>query len=240
MVFKRRTPLGVWDRLKEFVWPKRGWGRSISYILHRVRRLPDPPHRVARGVAAGIFVCFTPFYGFHFVLAGILAFLLRGNILAALLATFFGNPLTFPIIASVSVELGSWMLGLDRALPLYSIVAAFSGATLELWANIAAIFTSAPTRWERIWDLLDKVFWPYLIGGLIPGAIAGIVSYMLTHRVVEAYQRRRMRKLKARVERRRALEAARVARAAAAAQAEAEAMAEGDTPGESETKHRAG
>ena len=88
-----------------------------------------PIRRTASPAAspAGIFVCYTPFYGFHFVLAGVLAYLMRGNILAALLATFYGNPLTFPIIATVSVELGSWMLGLNRALPLYSIVAAFSG-----------------------------------------------------------------------------------------------------------------
>ena len=40
-----------------------------------------------------------------------MTWVLRGNILASLLATFIGNPVTFPIIATVSVELGTWMLG---------------------------------------------------------------------------------------------------------------------------------
>ena len=97
-MFKRRTPKSYLRMLADWVYPKGGWGRAISYVLHRLRRLPDPPHRIARGVAAGVFVCYTPFFGLHFFLAAFLAFLMQGNIVAALLATFFGNPVTFPLI----------------------------------------------------------------------------------------------------------------------------------------------
>ena len=47
----------------------------------------------------------------HFFLAAGLAWVLRGNVVAALLGTFFGNPLTFPLIALSSINLGHWMLG---------------------------------------------------------------------------------------------------------------------------------
>ncbi|MCR8724770.1 DUF2062 domain-containing protein [Frigidibacter sp. ROC022] len=208
MVFKRRTPRGFWQRVRDFIYPRGGWGRAISYVIHRLRRLPDPPYRVARGVAAGIFVCFTPFYGFHFLLAGLLAYLMRGNILAALMATFFGNPLTFPIIATISVELGAKMLGLPGGMPLHRIVGAFSSASLQLWANLAAIFTAAPTHWDRLGDLFGRVFLPYLVGGLLPGIISAVIGYMATHRIVVAYQKRRKKKLKSRVEKRRAAAAA--------------------------------
>ena len=210
MVFKRREPRSLRQQVADAVYPKGGWRRAASYVFHRLRRLPDPPYRVARGVAAGIFICFTPFYGFHFVLAGVVAFLIRGNILAALMATFFGNPLTFPLIATISVELGAKILHQPGGMPLTRIVGAFSSATLQLWANLAATFTSADTHWDRLGALFGHVFLPYLVGGIFPGLIAATIAYMLTHRVIAAYQRRRLKKAKLRaLQRRAAADAAR-------------------------------
>jgi len=204
MVFSRRSKQSWQRRLGEWLWPRTGWLRAVSYMWHRLRRLPDPPHRIARGVAFGVFVSFTPFYGFHFLLAIGLSLLLRGNAVAAALATFVGNPLTFPLIATMSVELGAWMLDMPGGMPLGHIVAAFSQASLELWANFSAIFSPEPMRWERLGRLFDRVFLPYLVGGIVPGIVAGTLSYMATHRIVEAYQNRRIRKLKDKVEARRA------------------------------------
>lgn len=216
MVFKRRTRRSFRQWIGESIWPRGGWGRAASYVWHRLRRLPDPPHRIARGVAVGVFVSFTPFYGFHFILAILLTYILRGNVFASLLATFFGNPLTFPIIATVSVELGSWMLGLPGDMPLYRIVGAFSRASLELWANTKAIFTPAETHWDRLGVLFGDVFLPYLVGGIVPGIIAGTICYMITHRVISAYQKGRIARLRKRVEKRRAAEAAQALKAARA------------------------
>ena len=201
MVFKRRTPLGVWDRLKEFVWPKRGWGRSISYILHRVRRLPDPPHRVARGVAAGIFVCFTPFYGFHFVLAGILAWLMRGNILAALMATFFGNPLTYVPIGIVALKTGYWLLGTEFDETKHrSFGGKFVDAGADLKANFFAMFTDQTADWNGLTVFYHQVFFPYLIGGILPGVIAGSIAYYFSLPLIRAYKKRRMSVIKKKFE----------------------------------------
>lgn len=212
MVFKRRTPRTFVQRVGDFLWPRGGWHRAAYYIVHRLRRLPDPPYRIARGVAAGIFASFTPLFGFHFLIAALLAWAMRGNILASLLATFAGNPLTFPLIASVSVELGNWILGTEGHMPLYRIVAAFSSAMLQLWSNLAAMFTPAETHWDRLWGLVEQVFLPYLVGGIIPGIICATIGYMATHRIITAYQKRRIKKLKTRVEKRRLAEQARAAK----------------------------
>ena len=64
-------------------------------------------------MASGVFVCFTPFFGLHFVLASAIAWSIRGNILAALLATFVGNPLTFPFIWVSTYQTGNLILGGD-------------------------------------------------------------------------------------------------------------------------------
>ena len=203
MVFKRRDARTWPQALVALIYPKGGWGRAASYVGYRLRRLPDPPHKIARGVAAGVFVCFTPFFGFHFVLATILAFVMQGNILAALLATFFGNPLTFPFIAALSLELGSWMLGMPGGTPLPEIFDEFSRASLELWNNLRAIFTPEVAHWEDLRHMFWRLFWPYIVGGLVPGTVTGVIAYMLTLPAVSAYQKRRVKKLKERYEKRR-------------------------------------
>ncbi|MDA0961670.1 MAG: DUF2062 domain-containing protein, partial [Proteobacteria bacterium] len=94
MVFKRRERRSVWRAGVEFLYPRGGWTRAFHYVKHRVRRLPDSPERIARGIWAGVFTTFTPFYGLHFIVAAIISRVMQGNILASLMATFFGNPLT--------------------------------------------------------------------------------------------------------------------------------------------------
>ena len=150
VVFKRRTPRSYIQSLGDFFYPVGGWTRAVRYVGYRLRRLPDPAHKIARGIAAGVFVSFTPLFGLHFLTAVGLAWALRGNVLAALLGTFFGNPLTFPVIATVSVELGSRMLGHEHGVPLPSVITAFSYASLELWTNLKAVFTSEVVHWGRL------------------------------------------------------------------------------------------
>jgi len=208
-VFKRRTKRSYAQIVAEGFYPRGGWSRAVSYILHRLRRLPDPPHKIARGISAGVFVCFTPFYGFHFLLAAALSFVMQGNILAAILATFFGNPITFPIIATLSVELGSWMLGTPGGVPLQSIVGGFSYASLELWANFTAMFTDDVAHWDRLGWFFRRVFWPYLVGGIIPGVFVSVFVYSLCRPLISAYQKNRIKRLKKRFEKRREIDEAR-------------------------------
>jgi uncharacterized protein (DUF2062 family) len=207
-LFKRRTKRSYAQIVTEGIYPRGGWARAFSYVMHRLRRLPDPPHKIARGVAAGVFVCFTPFFGFHFVLAAALAVVMQGNILAAILATFFGNPFTLPIIATASIELGSWMLGMHHGLPLPQLVDAFSNASLELWNNFTAMFSLRVAHWNRLADFFFQVFLPYMVGGIVPGIIAGVIAYMLTLPAMSAYQKARIKRLKKRYEKKRAAEEA--------------------------------
>lgn len=190
--------------LADLVYPRGGWSRAAYYVFHRLRRLPDPPHRIARGVAVGVFVCFTPFYGLHFVTAAVIAYILQANLLAALLATFVGNPLTFPIIAAVSLRIGGFILGHHHQVRLYGIFGEFRRAFDQLWTNFLAIFTPEVTHWDQLGHFFADVFLPYLVGGLLPGVIAGVIAYSLTLPAVSAYQKTRIKRLKARYKKRQA------------------------------------
>ncbi len=203
-MFRRRDRKSYGERVSDAFWPRGGWTRAARYVGHRLRRLPDPADKIARGIASGIFTCFTPLYGLHFVVSAGLAWLVGGNVLAALLATFFGNPLTFPIIAAVSVELGTWILGLPPV-PLSRIVGSFSYASLEAWDNLRALFTDEVAEWRRLSDFFTHVFLPYFVGGLLPGTAAALVAYAVSRPLIGAYQKARLKRLKKRYERQQSL-----------------------------------
>lgn len=196
MVFKRRDRRPPWRVVRDVLWPKGGWGRAFAYVKHRVRRLPDTPEKISRGVWAGVFVTFSPYYGLHFVISAFLAWAMRGNVVAALLATFFGNPLTYVPIAAISLNTGHFLLGtrpeegFER-----SIGEKFAAAGDDLWANFRALFTSEKTDWVDLLQFWDEVLVPFTVGGIIPGIVAATICYMLSVPVIRAYQNRRKSRL---------------------------------------------
>ncbi len=201
MVFKRRDRRPAWKVLTEFLYPRGGWVRAFEYVKHRVRRLPDTPEKIARGVFAGVWTTFTPFFGFHFVVAFLLAKVMRGNILAALLATFFGNPLTYVPIAIVSLKTGHFMLGSSPHADLETRISAkFAAAWGDLWHNFLALFGPEKMDWHGLAVFHDEVFLPFMVGGIVPGMIAGMVAYYLSVPVIRAYQNRRRKKLRNRLQ----------------------------------------
>lgn len=191
MVFKRRDKPSLGRRMQAWVYPPGGWKRALSYNWHRLRRLPDRPGRIARGVACGVFVCFTPFFGFHFVIAVLLAWLIQGNKIAAFLSTFVGNPLTFPLIAALSIELGEWILRVETPIPLGQVLPAFAGAFGEFSKNLVIMLTHGSANWDQLQNFAAAVVLPYIVGGFVPGLVAAALSHAITLRVVHAYQARR-------------------------------------------------
>ncbi len=201
MVFKRRDKRSLLRVIADFLWPRGGWGRAFLYVKHRVRRLPDSPERIARGVWVGVFTTFTPFYGIHFVIAAIMARLMNGNILAALSSTFFGNPLTYVPIGVISLQTGHWVLGteFDETVDA-SLVSKFMAAGGDLKNNLFSLFTNQPVDWTGLLLFWKEVFYPYMIGGLLPGVVAGTIGYVVCLPLIRAYQQRRRAKIKAKFE----------------------------------------
>jgi uncharacterized protein len=105
-MFLRRNKLSVWSKVRDFFWPKLGWRRSFAYIFHRLARIPGTPYTLAAGFACGAAISFTPFVGLHFILGGILAWIIRANILSSAIGTAVGNPWTFPFIWVGIYEIG--------------------------------------------------------------------------------------------------------------------------------------
>lgn len=196
MVFRRREKLRWWQRIREGVWPRAGWSRVIRYFTHRIGRLPDTPQKVARGMFAGTLVSMLPLPGMQMVVGGILAWVIRGNILAALLCAFVSNPLTTPFIAVTSITIGQFLIGGEASLTPRMVANAFAEAGRDLWHNLQSLFyDDMSASWVGLAKFWDTVYLPYLTGALILGLIGGTVAYYLSVPVVTAYQRGRKRRL---------------------------------------------
>ncbi|MDP6352187.1 MAG: DUF2062 domain-containing protein [Alphaproteobacteria bacterium] len=174
-MFRRRDHLPVGRRLLNVLWPRSGWIRAWTYLAHRVSRLPGSPYSIAAGFACGVAISFTPFLGFHFLLAALGAWLLGGNLLASAIGTVAGNPWTFPLIWLTTYKIGKYLLGLRDP------------------ASLPAQLSMA-----YIWEHPGAVMLPMTIGGLILGAAVWAISFWLVHRLIDRYRllrRARLRRL---------------------------------------------
>jgi len=198
-VFKRAKPetWAIWARKQ--IYPKGGIKRALVYLWHRLRRLPDPPHRVARGVFVGVFANFPPvFFGIQMPVAALLAWGLRGNVLAAVLGTLLSNPITTPIIALVSLHLGHWMLGTSDSVSVNGVFAAFAAAGQDLWHNLRAAFSDETAHWEGLILFWHRIYFPYLIGSILPGLVTSALCAWATLPLVTAAQTLRRKRTLAR------------------------------------------
>ena len=172
--------------MRHTLWPRKGFVRPFLYRAKCALRLNDSAHAIAIGVAAGAFVSFTPLMGLHILFAIGLAWLLRGNAVAAVLGTAIGNPFTFPAIWLATYRTGSFLLG--RATQR-------EGAA----ENLADVFLKAEGPWhDVIIGMWHPLIWPMLVGGVPLGLIAGAACYGVTRQGASAFQAGRDKRVAAR------------------------------------------
>ncbi len=191
MLFRRREPDPWFEKMRIWLWPRRSWMRSSQYFLKRVLRITATPHAIGAGIAAGVFVSYTPFLGLHFLLAALVAYLLAGNVAASLLGTWFGNPLTFPFIWISAYTVGQWILTGDLNFDTSELH--FGQALGNLASSLGSFsWTEFSIAADEIWSPLLK---PMLVGGMILGSFFGGIFYFLTRRATALFRESRRVKL---------------------------------------------
>lgn len=138
---------------------------DIRSMIRTLLGSSDNPATIALGFAVGIFVAFSPLLGLHTVLAISLAFLVRGNRLASLLASWVCNPFSMLPILYLDFKVGEILL--STSIPF-------------------------PRNLHTLQDIIhagSQVAWPLLVGGHIIGLVLGLVSFPIIHYLV-AYLRR--------------------------------------------------
>jgi uncharacterized protein (DUF2062 family) len=174
MLFRRREKTSHIERARIWAWPRVSWRRSALYYAKRILRLSATPYAIAVGCAIGAFASFTPFVGLHFAISIALAWLVRGNIIAAAIGTAVGNPLTFPLIWASTYQLGHAILRGEQAL-----------APPPFGRDLL----------ERSIDNLSPMIKTMSVGSLPLGILAGLVVYAIVYKSVAAYQANRRKRL---------------------------------------------
>ena len=142
----------------------RSWRRLRTRAI-RVMLRHSEPEMVALGAAIGMFVCVLPFFGFHTVLAVLIAAALGANKLAAAAFVWASNPVFFYM---------DYVVG-KRLLQLVHVPARIP----------------ATAHWYHFVGQLAKVYFlPVVVGSPIVGLLCGGVTYVVAVRVVTYYRRR--------------------------------------------------
>ena len=193
-MFRRRTPLTRLSQIRSVVWPERGFRRLFAYLFQRVVRLPGASASIAIGVASGVAASFLPFIGLHFLIAAMLALLLRGNLIASAIGTFFGNPWTFLFIWVSDYRLGLWLLQQS------GYGDQFPALNLQQLGDVMTIFIhfvtfSGGVDWQRVAEPFEQVFLPMTIGGTVLAVLSWFAAFVLCYYAVEWWRAHRAKRL---------------------------------------------
>lgn len=167
------------ERILHSLWPSMGGRAWARYILLKLRRSAADPHRVALGMAVGMWANFLPVPGLGSGLAIALAWLLRANMMAAFVGQMLGNAWTMPLIWWLSYKVGLLVFPIDpTAVGFAHLMANFhTEYVLENWRVLA-----------------KSVLLPLAAGGQMLGLPLAVLSYFGTRWEVRRFwQHRRMK-----------------------------------------------
>jgi len=165
------------------VWPRIGWRRAYHYWMARMGRLPGTENSLAIGFASGAAMSFTPFVGFHIILAAFLSLIFRGNIIASAIGTIIGNPWTFPFIWIWTYNVGIWLGFESPELGLKDVdFATFFGNMLKTLLRFDLNYLA-----ESTWPVLG----PMLLGSIPTVLVAWIVFFLAWRLGIRGYWRAR-------------------------------------------------
>ena len=156
--------------------------RTASKLLDIVKQ-KAPPHKIALGLALGIFVGFLPIMGIQMVVVSLIAIPLRANLKSALVGVWISNPFTF-----IPLYYGNYLFG-----------RMFLSTRAVGWKEFAGTITQASDwSWTTIRSSLANlvgmgtdILLPLWVGSAILAVLFSIPVYILTYRFVITYRARR-------------------------------------------------
>lgn len=154
-------------------------------MLIQLKRLKGTPYSIAAGFACGVAISFTPFIGFHLILAAITAWLIRGNIVSSAIGTLIGNPWTFPFIWIAVLSTGHFFLGDTISSDHVNFVRIFESLGRSLLTLNFSHFG------RDIWPIV----YPMLVGCIPYYIISWIVSFKIIKITLDKIAQKRARRL---------------------------------------------
>ncbi|MBT8764102.1 DUF2062 domain-containing protein [Desulfohalobiaceae bacterium Ax17] len=152
--------------------------RYLRYWYLKIVRIKAPPHSTALGLAVGVFVGCLPVIPFQTVVALSLAFVFKCNKIAAALGTWVSNPVNVPFFYYGLYVVGKFLV------PISDVCYDPNQLALADMLKLG-------------WDLVVVM----MVGGVVVGIPASLVTYFMSLRFIRMYhdrraERRRLKRLK--------------------------------------------
>lgn len=145
--------------------------RWVKLHYYKVVRLDDPPEKIARGIAIGVFMGIFPTFGVGIILSIISAYILKANRAAAVLGSFIMNPLTIPFFWTLSSIVGS----------------------VIFWENRELLMSNIKNH-----NFLNGMGWAYvvfLVGNLVVSTTFSAASYFITKKWIIIHRKHKAMRL---------------------------------------------
>ncbi len=145
--------------------------RLFRFQYLKLLRIKASTQSIAMGMSAGILAGSLPIIPFQIITALVLAFITRGNKIAAMLGTWISNPINL--------------------IPFYTMLYFVGKAVIPLDVHFDPYHIELEMLLEQGWRIVVVMF----TGGLLVGFPLAFLGYILTFRFVNSYRKRRMIRL---------------------------------------------
>lgn len=141
--------------------------RSFRTLLRQVLHLQESPQRTAIAFALGVFIAFSPAYGFHTIMVVLSTWLFGLNVVALLAGAFINNPWTVVPILGLTYWTGALLLGRSET-PTFS------------WQDMS---------FYGIYQQVLPYAVPFAVGGLALSVLGALLTYPAAYLLITKYRR---------------------------------------------------
>lgn len=160
----------------------------LRWVEFKILHIEESPHKIALGLAIGLFVAWTPLIGLHIFVAIGLSFLLRANKFASFISVWVSNVFTFFIIYYPSYLFGRFILNFfdpERALTgrqvLHALNSLFSPANI-----LNGLYTKE--YWKQFWGLTKSIGPELWLGSIIIGSAVAAAAYFVCISIIKSHR----------------------------------------------------
>ena len=160
----------------------------MRFFEHKVIHIDDTPHKIALGIAIGLFVAWTPLLGLHIFIVIALSMLLRANKFAAFVSVWASNIFTYAIMFYPAYLLGNFICDF---FPSHNVLSDQQVSSLfnKLFTPASMLTTFYTKEYWREFVILLKEIGPELwIGCTLLGALAALVSYFACFYIIKNHR----------------------------------------------------
>ena len=160
--------------------PHRYIGNKLKRVfIYRVLHVDDTPHRIALGLAIGIFITWTPTMGFQMVLTVLVATLMRANKFVGVPFVWISNPVTALPLYGGNFYVGTCILPGEYSLDAFCQSVSRAVFTGGGWVDKIAAW----------WEATIDFFWPLWTGSIVVGLALALPTYIATRWGVVRYRK---------------------------------------------------